>query len=116
MAKYKKNDDSSDGYEYVISNLYDGKDVLTIIDGERVNITGKEPISRPRAATKDRAEGTIEYPIATPAQRKRFWEIAVLRDKNGKPIEDANGEPISKQKAIIRRKIDNGESNSTSNG
>lgn len=100
------------GVEYKVSAAFVGKDVLTVRNKEHVNITGKaKPIASKRVR-KDGSKREYSYREGTEDDRQWFYENAILRDAVGNPIKDAEGEPISKQKAII--KVINGDARSNS--
>lgn len=92
--------------QYKVSNIYIGKDLLTIRDHQHVNITGSE-IKATRKGSKGSVPQQYTYRAGTEDDRKWFYEQKIIRDADGKVIPDANGNEISNQKAIIKVSNDN---------
>lgn len=89
------------GTEYIVSASYAKKDLLTIRDHQHVNVTGKA-YTKKLSATKDSPEREYTYREGTQDDRKWYYEQAIVKGKDGKPILDANGKEQSKQRAILK--------------
>lgn len=85
--------------KYEVSGVYKKKDILTMMNGQHVNVTGGEVKVSGRARKNQPAKDYV-YAASTEDIRKWWWEVNLLRGEDGKPITDAEGNEISNQKAI----------------
>lgn len=109
MAKVPETKPSGEsGVRYEVSGLYKGRDLYTMRDKQHVNVTG-EAVERNARARKNKSAHKYTYRKGTEDDRKWYYELNFLRDPLGNLILDANNQPISKQKAIV--KITNGATN-----
>lgn len=87
--------------KYIVSAVYAKKDLLTIREGQHVNITGGAvPVKID--ATKTSTPKEYTYRAGTEDDRKWFYEMNIVRDAKGNPIKNAAGNEVSLQKAIIK--------------